>query len=586
MQKKLFITYLFIVFFTLIVSVYFTWSKSYDVLSRQYTEQFISQGQLLLEVMETTELNNEADIRAFTNRYSEVLEARITIIDKTGEVIADSYEEPVVMDNHAFREEVNKALNGDISSNIRYSNTMGHYYSYTALPLHTESIEGVLRISIPVEAIEKINYELIEYIALALIICGSIALIMALFYTRKFMKPINTLTHAVEEISKGNYEKKIYIKQKDQIGRLADAFNEMAVKLKMNMWKLTQRKTQLEAILSSMNSGIVAVDEEFRIVFYNTAFLKILKIEEKEIVGKLLYDIIRKTILFNVLEKSLETNQKINEEGKIMLGEEEKIISIYANPIKLEKTKNLGILLVIEDMTQIRKLENIRTDFVSNVSHELKTPLTSIRGFVDTLKNGAINDETVAKRFLDIIDIETERLYYLIQDILLLSEIESKQNEKIIQYNKIPDIIDEVTEILKPRWHNKPLEVNCQCDDGVPDFLCNKDRIKQLLINLVDNAIKYTEKGQISIRCFDANHYLVIEVEDTGIGIDQEHIPRLFERFYRVDRGRSRKQGGTGLGLSIVKHIVELYEGNIKVESEVGKGTKFIVKLPYKNIEK
>ncbi|TCT15687.1 PAS/PAC sensor signal transduction histidine kinase [Natranaerovirga pectinivora] len=582
MQKKLFGTYFIIILFTLIVSVYFTWSKSYEFLTKQYEQQFISQGNLISEFFKAKDIDNYDEIQNFINKYAATMEARITIIDKSGLVIADSDEAPLAMDNHAYRTEVKRALNGEIASSIRYSNTMGNYYSYTALPLKTNFIDGVLRLSIPVNAIEKITYELIRYIIISLIICSAIAILIAFLFTRIFMKPINTLTKAVGEISNGNYEKRIYINQKDQIGKLADAFNEMAVRLKLNMWKLTQRKTQLEAILSSMNNGIVAVDDEFKIVFYNKAFNEVLSITDEGIVGKSIYDIIRNTVLFNVLEKSIENNENITEEGKLLLENEEKIIRIYANPIKLEKTKNLGILLVIQDLTQIRKLENIRRDFVSNVTHELKTPLTSIRGFVDTLKNGAINDEVVAKRFLDIIDIESERLYLLIQDILSLSEIESKQNEKNVGFYNLSEVIFEVVDLLKPKLKDSQLEIKVDIENDMPEFKCNKDRIKQLLINLVDNAIKYTEKGHIIIKTNYSNEHFIIEVEDTGIGIEKEHIPRLFERFYRVDRGRSRKQGGTGLGLSIVKHIVELYDGLIKVESRVGEGTRFIIRLPEK----
>jgi two-component system phosphate regulon sensor histidine kinase PhoR len=583
MQRKLFATYFVLIVFTISVSVYVTWSISYDFLMNQYEQQFISEGMLLSELLKSKDLDERDEIQNFVNGYSQSMKARITLIDEKGVVVADSENDPKLMENHAYREEVQEALNGHIATSIRYSSTMGKHYSYTAIPLKSEYITGVLRLSLPLDDIEYLSFEMIKYILSALVVSTLIAIFIAFIFTNMFMKPINDLTKAAEDISNGDYEKKIYIKQKDQIGKLAEAFNDMSVKLKINMWKLTQRKMQLEAILSSMIHGIVAVDETYKIVFHNKLFNEMLDIQQEEIVGKSIYDFVRNTVLFNVLEKSTESNEYIVAEGKLTINDEERIIRIYANPIRVKQVKELGTLLVIQDMTQIRKLENIRRDFVSNVTHELKTPLTSIRGFVDTLKNGAIEDEDVARRFLDIIDIETERLYLLIQDILSLSEIESKQNEKNIKNYDIKDIVYEVLELLRPKVKESAIELKVEVENEIPKFKCNRDRIKQLLINLIDNAIKYTEEGSVTIRCKTYFDHLIMEVEDTGIGIDKEHIPRLFERFYRVDKGRSRKQGGTGLGLSIVKHIVELYEGIIKVESQIGVGTKFIIKLPFKH---
>lgn len=579
MQKKLFATYFSLIVFTLIVAIYFIWSNGNDFFNKEYQQQFITQGQLLSDLLKEAELNNLEDYNLFIKTYSKKLNTRITIIDNKGNVIADSDEDPKNMENHAYREEIKNAIKGKISSSIRYSSTMNNYYSYTAIPFESKIINGVIRLSIPIDYIEKITFELIEYIIVALIISSIIALIIAFLFTNIFMKPINILTEAAEEISNGNYDKKIHINRQDQIGSLANVFNEMTVKLRINMWKLTNRKTQLEAILSNMKNGVIAVDEDYKILFYNKALCKMLMLDKNtDIVGKSIYEVIRNAFFFNVLEKSIENEDYTENEGKF----NDKIIHIYANPIHIKKTKSIGILLVTEDMTEFRKLESIRKDFVSNVTHELKTPLTSIRGFIDTLKNGAIRDEKVAKKFLDIIDIESERLSTLIQDILILSEIESFQNAKNIEMNDVNIIIQEVVELLKPTTQSKNLDFIMNIQNNLPLFKCNKNRIKQLLINLIDNAYKYTEEGSVILNCYIKFDYLIFEVSDTGIGISKEDIPRLFERFYRVDKGRSRKEGGTGLGLSIVKHIVELYNGIIKVESTVSKGTTFIIKLPLK----
>lgn len=264
-----------------------------------------------------------------------------------------------------------------------------------------------------------------------------------------------------------------------------------------------------------------------------------------------------------------------------MGSEKERFIRVSGTPLNQEQERSKSVLLIIEDITSVKKLENMRSDFVSNVTHELKTPLTSIRGFVDTLKQGAIQNEAYARRFLDIIDIEAERLYTLIQDILLLSEIESG-NDYNIQECDVNSIVTETLELLRRKAEEKGnLALVFEPEPYVKPFSCNPDRMKQLLINLVDNGIKNTEQGSVTVRCKSMNDYLMISVKDTGIGIAREHLSRIFERFYRVDKGRSRKMGGTGLGLSIVKHIVEMYNGDIFISSEVNVGTEFIIKLPY-----
>lgn len=347
--------------------------------------------------------------------------------------------------------------------------------------------------------------------------------------------------------------------------------------MKETVENLTHRNAELEAMLSSMTGGVVAIDDSNEILFFNKAFLEIIGIH-KEIYGQPLYNILRNAAVFQIIEKVREDNKSVTKDGILLYGGNRNI-RITATPLGREGEKWFGVLLIIEDVTQIKKLENMRSDFVSNVTHELKTPLTSIRGFIDTLKNGAIKEEAVANRFLDIIDIEAERLYILIQDILLLSEIESKQEKNTVPCD-VNQITTDVIELLQPKLTNK-VQIIFEPIENLRPLSCNQDRIKQLFINIIDNAIKYTEEGTITVECKEDSNSLVIKVKDTGIGMEPEHLTRIFERFYRVDKGRARKQGGTGLGLSIVKHIVELYNGTIRVNSQLGEGTEFEIRIPY-----
>lgn len=580
MQKKLMTTYLFIISVTMVVAIIISWHKGNEHIQETIQKDTQVQGILLLELLKKEPEGEAIDFQAFADWYAEQANVRLTIIDKDGTVVADSDEDYQVMDNHAYRDEVAEALKGRTVSRIRYSKTIGIPYLYTAMPMDLANFDGVLRISVPLTTVKNSAMEMVRYVLYGILIGAIIAIIVAFLVTRRFMEPLKELTDAATRISEGDYDNKIYMRHNDERGKLAHAFNEMTIKLKLNMWNLRKRNEEFEAVLSSMINGLIAVDEQYHVFLANEQAKAILGVEGS-LLDKSIYEVIRNTTIYHVLEKSIEQQEYIVDDT-IIADEKERVIRVYANPIYKHKSasRTLGTLLVIQDVTDIRKLETMRKDFVSNVTHELNTPLTSIRGFVDTLKHGAISDEKIANRFLDIIDIETERLSLLIQDILSLSAIESTDQDKRVDEYDIKEIIDEVLDILEPKIKKKNIEIINDINQGLT-YRCNRDRIKQLFINLLDNAIKYTEKGQVGITCSRDEEGLKIDIWDTGIGIEEEHIPRLFERFYRVDKGRSRNMGGTGLGLSIVKHIVELYKGRIDVVSRVGEGSRFVIYLPY-----
>lgn len=578
MQKKLFITYFVIIIVTLFICSITFWTMGYRFVEDQNLDSYLVQAKILEEVFGQTEFDEEYKYGDFAKEYGNRYKIRITIIGKDGIVVGDSLEIPEIMENHGDREEVIRALSGEASSVKRYSTTLGMNYCYAAVPLIDDDLTGVLRVAVPLERLKQLDVNLMQAIVIALIIASLAATLIAVYFMQHITKPINELTKVAENISNGDYGTKIYTVQTDQLKRLANAFNRMSASLKVNIEKLTNRNNELEAMLCSMESGIVAIDHMDGILFFNDAFTNIAGIGGTDITGRSLYNTARNSVIFEVVDMVREKEESFVKEGKISV-KEERIIRVTGTPLHEKQDKTLGVLLIIEDITELRKLENMRSDFVSNVTHELKTPLTSIRGFVDTLKNGAIQDEIVAKKFLDIIDIEAERLYILIQDILLLSEIESKKEDDD-RFCDVNQIVLDVVELLSSKT-NKETDLIYEPNTELEPYYCNPDRIKQLLINLIDNAIKYTEKGFVKIVCKNEENELLISIEDTGIGMEEEYLPRIFERFYRVDKGRSRKQGGTGLGLSIVKHILERYKGTIFVTSKIGEGTRFLIQLPY-----
>lgn len=342
--------------------------------------------------------------------------------------------------------------------------------------------------------------------------------------------------------------------------------------------KISQNAEQIDIfdkIFNSIPNEIFLIDTDQKTIFINQTASTTFKVESAT--TKNILEIVRNNQFLHLLNKSLSENKYYSQELNIGLN---LIYKVIFNPIILKNDSKPYCVVFMQDITQYKKLEQIRTDFVANVTHELKTPLTSIQGFVETLKNGAIKDEIVSKRFLDIIEIESERLYTLINDILSLSEIETKKEDNDIKKHNLMDIFSESIQILEHIAKEKNIKINVNIETEI-NIRVNKNRIKQLIINLVDNAIKYNkENGSIEIQAFSSAKILTLHVKDTGIGIATDHLPRIFERFYRVDKSRSKKLGGTGLGLSIVKHIVNLYSGDIKVISELNKGTEITIRLP------
>jgi two-component system, OmpR family, phosphate regulon sensor histidine kinase PhoR len=578
MQRKLLLSYLAIILLAVGISSAIFWTKGYTFISHESRNNYLTQAKLVADIFTQEEFSTKDDYERFVNEYADKYNIRITIIDQEGDVHADS-DITAHLENHSNREEVKRALNGESVSVSRYSKTMGKDYSYSAVPVENDNFKGVIRISLPLSRLEQLNSELFDSIGYAIAFCLITAIITAFIFTELITKPINEVSKAAARISNGDYNIKIYTRERAEVGRLAESFNVMAGNLKRNIDNLTWRNAELEAMLTSMKGGVVAIDDSNEVLFYNKSFVDIVKPDLNDLIGQSLYNVFRNASVFDAIDEVRENFNSVTKDG-ILLNGNLRNIRIIATPLGMEDMKYFGVLLIIEDVTQIKKLESIRSDFVSNVTHELKTPLTSIRGFIDTLKNGAIKEETVANKFLDIIDIEAERLYNLIQDILLLSEIESKREYEVIPCDMNKSILG-VIELLEYKLPDKVQVVFNPQPDLRPLF-CNPDRMKQLFINLLDNAIKYTEQGTISITCMEERDNLIIKIKDTGIGIGKEHLARIFERFYRVDKGRSRKQGGTGLGLSIVKHIVELYNGTINVDSSIGIGTEFTITLPYK----
>lgn len=535
-------------------------SLDYDAVAKKYTDLFAKS------------LDNGTKAWFYSPPDSSI---RVTFIDFKGNVLGESETDYQVMENHLSRKEIQEAVKGGIGQDIRSSQTLNVDFLYVAAPL--SSTDVIARVSVPLNRIKHIN-QMIWIYSLIGIVAGLLCTIpLAKKLSSSVTKPIKELINACSEIAKGNYDRRVYYHANDELGEMAENFNLMASKLEATVKDLTEQNAKVDSILESMQGGLIAVNSRQKIILINKMACDLLGISYQQgILGLNLIKVVRNHQINKVLRDSIKENLPQME----LINIDEKIIRVYANPIKGSQEENIGGIITLLDITNIKKLEQMRTEFVSNVSHELKTPLTSIRGFIETLKDGAINDPVVAEKFLEIIDIEAERLSRLINDILQLSEIESMKQDQNAEMFELKPLADEVISILQIMASERYVTLEANIDETLK-IKADKDKIKQLLINLIENAVKYNiEKGSVLLSAEQNEDMAVISVRDTGIGIEKEYLDRIFERFYRVDKGRSSELGGTGLGLSIVKHIVNLYRGSINVESKPGKGTEFIVKLP------
>lgn len=584
MQKKIFRNLLYVLLIAIIIIGLLSYSTIESTYNKGVEDKLISNAYLTGEIIsERLDGYGFENINKYVRKIKISGEIRITIINSDGTVLADTDEDISFMENHKDRPEVRKAMAGINSIEKRYSDTIKANYLYYALSVNSNAENKVIaRLSIPLKDIELIKTKYLSNLLIAFAFGLIIALIIGYNTSKRITKPISQITKISEEISKGNFDVKLKIKGNDEITELAGTINYMSEQLQYYIKGLNSRKNEMEAILSSVINGIIAIDNNQRILFINKYAKKLLDIEEENLEGLHLIYVLRNHQVNEYLKNTIE-NKKFEETEIALNYPKEKNIKLYTNPIMEHDGIGLiGIIITLQDVTQIRKLEGIKSEFVANVSHELKTPLTSIKGFIETLKEGAINDEKVALRFLNIIDVEAERLTNLISNILTLSELEIKKEEDKMESFDLEDSIDELIPIFKSQIEKKSIKIEKAIKENMGSLYGDKDKFKQMMINIIDNAIKYSnEDGRVIIESYIEDNWKVISVEDFGLGIPKENMPRLFERFYRVDKARSRTgEGGTGLGLSIVKHIAISFGAEITVESHVGKGTKFKIRFP------
>jgi two-component system phosphate regulon sensor histidine kinase PhoR len=439
----------------------------------------------------------------------------------------------------------------------------------------------VARASLPVMNLSNTLNNLFKRTALAalFIILGST--LISYFISREIRKPVETLIKGAKQFGEGNLAHRIYISDPEEFTLLGNAMNRMAAEMSGRLATITEQRNELESILSSMNEAVLVVDTKENILRFNHAAANYFMLDGTNAVGRPIQEVICNFDLLKFIRKTL-LSQHPQMSELVIHDAKEHFLQAHGTLLLDSENRQMGVVVVLADVTNIRRLEGVRKEFVANVSHELKTPITAIKGSVETLRDGAAEEPEVAKRFLDIILKHADRLNTIVEDLLNLSRIEKEHEDASIVRSRenVKSIVDEAVLLCRKAASEKQMDIEV----SVPDHLtlyCNSNMVQQAVINLIDNAVKYSDTGSaIHIEAAKKTDRTIIAVKDQGQGIAQDHLPRLFERFYRVDTSRSRDMGGTGLGLSIVKHIMQSHQGQVTVESKVGEGSTFTLTFP------
>lgn len=564
---------------------FFVANVSENAFEEMTGEHLYENAELVAQLIDARELEDGSEaLQSRIELFREPVNMRFTVIDTEGTVLADSESDPATMDNHIDRPEIQDIVNRDMNMGeaVRYSVTEDIDMMYVANPIHNDNGEliGMIRTSLPLNSINETMVVFWRGLAVFLTIILVIAAFTATILSRSITRPVTDIIKVTKRLGEKDYSSRVHTEVTGEIGELSHSVNELAANLQNQMRALHENEQQLSTILSNMVSGVMLVNQEGRILMINSAMERFLEQHNQHIVGQHYTDFDDNLNLGQYIAEVFEDNEKIHEE----ITSENLSKNVYDShfgPFYGNGWKQRGVIIVLHDITNLKRLEKMRSDFVANVSHELKTPVTSVKGFSETLLGGEVKDEATARSFLEIIYNESERLDRLIRELLHLSRIENKVTPLNLNNVDLVSLIHRITRTLSKSISEKSLEVTLPLSTEEVIIEGDSDRLNQILLNLTANSINYTsEGGKIDISMEVTEDNVHIYISDTGIGIPEESVPRVFERFYRVDKARSRNSGGTGLGLAIVKHLVDSHQGDIEVSSIEGEGTTFKVTFP------
>ncbi len=577
MKNKLFLhifgTYLLIIAITVIIVSIFVGRQVRAVLEQRIEEDLLTYARLI-------DAGPEKGILANMNKLSEVSGARITIIDSNGKVLADSIADPFAVESHLDRPEIQEARVKGNGRAVRLSRTTNIETMYVAITSKTAKPDGYVRLARPLQAISStiraLNYSLIT----SILILSLVSVMISFFFAYRLALPIRQMEEFTNKLRRGEPTGTLFIQAGAEMRQLADNINYLVQELQNQISSANEEKSKVLAAFASMSEGILVLNSEDRIEAFNRAFRNMMGGRYGEIDGKSLLDAFRSTELQDFYERFIATGDPISR--VVNLKEPSpKTLEITISSIKGLPKNDRKTMLVFHDVTRLNKLEKMRADFVANVTHELKTPLTAVLGYIESLQEGAIEDGERAKQFLGVIQRHALRLDRLIDDLLVISNIELGEMKFHFEAVSLGEPINTALSIIEIKAGEKGIKIRKDVPENQPLVRADRDRLVQIFLNILDNAVKFNNAGgSLSVTAGQRDGEVAVRISDTGVGIPQSELPRLGERFYRVDKTRSRELGGTGLGLSIVKHLMMAHEGRMEIESQLGYGTVVMLYFP------
>jgi two-component system phosphate regulon sensor histidine kinase PhoR len=601
---RLYATYLLVIALCAVAIGVYAASSAHDLYLQESEDDLLVRAHLVADEIDTMPGGlDDAGLQARITRLGwagvpatadrddpEVLRdhTRITVVAPDGSVLADSdVADPGALENHASRPEVKQALEGDDGVSIRFSETLDENLLYVATPLlgADGGVEAVVRTAVPLVKIDDALDDLYRNIALIAALVALAAALVGLIVSRRISGRMRQLETGAERFAAGDFGRRLEVSSIEEFGGVARSLNQMAERLDETIHTITDQRNERDAVLSSMVEGVLAVDTDERIISVNRAAEALLGIDDPDVQGTALHEAVRVPGLQSFVAATLVSQEPVEDDIVLHSNEPEattRYLQASGSPLRATDGGALGAVIVLNDVTRLRRLETVRRDFIANVSHELRTPVTSIKGFAETLLDGALDDRDDAEHFLRIIVDQAERLNAIVADLLSISRIErDPEGEEVpLEETRLIEVIRSALEVCEPRAAQADVGFECQCDDDLV-VRAAPALLEQAVVNLVDNAIKYSPAGAVvSVSATVRDDEVALEVADHGSGIDRRHLPRLFERFYRVDKARSRDLGGTGLGLAIVNHISQVHGGRVTVESTPGVGSRFTIFLP------
>ena len=583
---KIILSILFIVIVNLVIAAFLTIEFTRHDFNENLMEHLYAHAMVATELVKSSRLAPEKSIELdrIIKRLGEDTGIRITIIMPDGVVYADSLYDPEKMENHLGRVEVQEALMGREGTDTRVSPTLGIPMTYLAVPYMKDSkTKALVRVAVSQASIQKsITEAVYESVLLGTLIGGAFAIGIGLLVARNLSKPIKQIKDAAVNISQGDFQYRLKLERNDELFQVAESLNNMSERLGSYFDSINEQKEKISAILSGMREEMLLINADERIALANQAFCRLIDLQQDEIIDQKYWEAIRVQEVSEFIRNAMEAKKSqyrgfnTRKDGKIL-----KYYRMSASPIFSEKETFRGIVVIFHDVTHIKEMENMRREFVDNASHELKTPTSSVLAVSETLIDREPPDPQTRLRFYQTIHGNTQRLNNLINDLLSLSEIEQKKGSLKLKPQYVSRLLNEIIEDFSPAIKTKNHKVHYTCPQDLPLVPLERKTISRALGNILDNAIRYTgEEGEIKITANAGQDEVTIEISDNGIGIPEQDVNRIFERFYRVDKTRSIKLGGTGLGLSIARHIIEAHGGGISVKSALGQGSTFTVHLP------